>query len=261
MAKHTDRYNDENLINVAKQKYEATQRSTWPTEIVYLPSKGKIYPETSPLREGKLEMRYMTAYDEDILTNQSYLQDGTLLDKLLDALIITNVDINDIALVDKDALLLSARIVSYGANYPVTVTDPKTGTSLNREVNLKSIPHKDFDSNTDELGEMIYKLPSGVVIKYTYITNGEAAILDKTKNISSLLLKLIKQVGDSRSPSDIEDFIKYTLLIQDSKDFQAYVHKNSPGIDLKCEFQGEDGGTFTAGFPLGSNLFWPDSWR
>ena len=78
MATHTDRYNNENLINVAKQKYETSQRSTLPTEIVYLPSKGIIYPKTSPLREGKIEMRYMTAYDEDILTNQSYLQDGSV---------------------------------------------------------------------------------------------------------------------------------------------------------------------------------------
>ena len=100
MAKHTDRYDNDNLINLAKQKYETSQRSTLPTEIVYLPSKGKIYPKSSPLSEGKLEMRYMTAYDEDILTNTSYLEDGITLDKLLEALIITNVNVNDIALVD-----------------------------------------------------------------------------------------------------------------------------------------------------------------
>ena len=76
MAKHTDRYSNENLINLATDKYEKTKRSTLPTEIVELTSKGKIYPESSLLSSGKIEMRYMTAYDEDILTNQSYMNEG-----------------------------------------------------------------------------------------------------------------------------------------------------------------------------------------
>jgi hypothetical protein len=257
MAKHTDRYVNENLINVAKQKYETSQRSTLPTEIVYLPSKGIIYPKTSPLREGKIEMRYMTAYDEDILTNQSYLQDGSVLDKLLDALIITDVSVDEIALVDKDALIISARIVSYGAKYPVLIKDPKTGNPLNRDVNLKELKYKEFDFTTDDNGEITYKLPSGTVIKYTYISTGNQKQLDKEKSISSYLLKLIKQVDDSREISNIEEFLKYKFLIQDSKDFQDYILKNSPGVNFEYEFEGEDGGTFTAGFPLGSDLLWP----
>jgi hypothetical protein len=257
MAKHTDRYNKENLINVAKQKYETSQRSTLPTEIVYLPSKGKVYPKSSPLREGKLEMRYMTAYDEDILTNTSYLQDGITLDKLLEALIITDVNINDIALVDKDALIISARIVSYGAKYPVSIIDPNTGNSLDRSVDLKKLKYKEFNIDSDDNGEITYKLPSGTIIKYSYLSTGDNKDIDTSKNISSFLSKVIKQVDDSRQLSDIEDFIKYKFLIQDSKNFQDHVLKNSPGVNFEYEFEGEDGGTFTAGFPLGSNLFWP----
>ena len=257
MAKHTDRYNKENLINIAKQKYETSQRSTLPTEIVHLPSGGKIYPKSSPLSKGKVEMRYMTAYDEDILTNTSYLQDGVTLDKLLEALIVTDININDIALVDKDALIISARIVSYGAKYPVTVVDPKTGNNLNREVNLKSLKYKKFNTESNDNGEITYKLPSGTIIKYTYISSGDQNSIDETKNISSFLSKIIKQVDDSRDQTDIEDFIKYSFLIQDSKNFQDHVLKNSPGVNFEYEFEGEDGGTFSAGFPLGSDLFWP----
>tara|TARA_R110002012_G_scaffold79136_8_gene201577 strand:+ start:3022 stop:3795 length:774 start_codon:yes stop_codon:yes gene_type:complete len=257
MAKHTDRYDNDNLINLAKQKYETSQRSTLPTEIVYLPSKGKIYPKSSPLSEGKLEMRYMTAYDEDILTNTSYLEDGITLDKLLEALIITNVNVNDIALVDKDALIISARIVSYGAKYPVSIIDPNTGTKLTRSVDLKKLKYKDFDVDSDDAGEITYKLPSGTIIKYSYISTADNKDIDTTKNISSFLMKVIKQVDDSRKLGDIEDFIKYKFLIQDSKSFQNYVFKNSPGVNFEYEFEGEDGGTFTAGFPLGSDLFWP----
>ena len=60
-----------------------------PTEIVELPSKGLLYPESNPLSSGKIEMKYMTAKEEDILTNQTYIKDGTVLDKLLKSLIVS----------------------------------------------------------------------------------------------------------------------------------------------------------------------------
>ena len=106
MAKMTDRYENKNLINLAKDKYEQKQRSTIPSEIITLTSEGKIYPHSSELSSGKIEMRYMTAYDEDILTNASYVKEGIVLDKLLESLIVTDVDLDDIAQVDKDGLIL-----------------------------------------------------------------------------------------------------------------------------------------------------------
>ena len=81
MTKVTDRYNDKNLIDLAKQQYVDKKTSTIPSEIVQLPSQGKIYPKDHPLREGIIEIRHMTAYDEDILTNLSYIQQGVVLDK------------------------------------------------------------------------------------------------------------------------------------------------------------------------------------
>ena len=259
MAKHTDRYTNENLVNIAKQKYENTQKSTLPTEIVYLPSKGKIYPKTSPLSEGKLEMRYMTAYDEDILTNASYVKDGVTIDKLLEALITTNVSVDDIALVDKDALILSARIVSYGAKYPVSVTDPNTGKRITRDVDLKKLKHKKIDINSDENGEITYKLPSGITLKYSYISSGNSKTIKEESSTSSFLLNVIKQVDDSREADVIENFLKTKFLIQDSKKFQNHVLNNSPGINFEYEFEGDDGGTFTSTFPIGADLFWPES--
>ena len=130
MAKHTDRYQNDNLINLAKNKYEEKNRGTIPSEIITLTSEGKIYPHSSPLASGKIEMRYMTAYDEDILTNSSYVKEGIVLDKLLESLIITDINLDDIGQVDKDGLILNARILSYGAEYPVVVTDPKSGKKL-----------------------------------------------------------------------------------------------------------------------------------
>src|SRR5210317_1218037 len=94
------------------------QEKKFPSEIVELPSKGLLYAEDSPLRSGTIEMKYMTAKEEDILTNQNYIQKGVVVDKLLQALIVDKtVDYKSILVADKNALLLAARILGYGSEY------------------------------------------------------------------------------------------------------------------------------------------------
>ena len=88
-----------------------------PTEVVELPSKGLLYPKSSPLSSGKIEMRYMTAADEDILTNQSYIQKGTVIDKLMKALIVSDIDYNDLISGDRNAIMIAARVLGYGKDY------------------------------------------------------------------------------------------------------------------------------------------------
>ena len=74
----------------------------FPTEIVDLPSKGHFYPEDNPLSSGKIELRYMTARDEDILTSVNLIEQGKALDKLLQELIINkDIDYNDLLVGDK----------------------------------------------------------------------------------------------------------------------------------------------------------------
>jgi hypothetical protein len=90
-----------------------------PTEMVELPSKGLAYPEGHPLREGKVEVKYMTAKEEDILTNQSYIEKGTVLDKLLESVVVSKINIKDLIIGDKNALLIATRILGYGKDYVV----------------------------------------------------------------------------------------------------------------------------------------------
>ena len=71
----------------------------FPTEMVDLPSKGLFYPENHPLASGKVEMKYMTAKEEDILTNKSYIEKGIVIDKLLQSLLVTQFEYNDLLLV------------------------------------------------------------------------------------------------------------------------------------------------------------------
>ena len=77
-----------------------------PTEVISLPSKGLLYPKESPLSSGEIEMSYMSAKHEDILTNSNFIRNGTVIDKLLQALIITKINYDDI-LVVKDTIIHS----------------------------------------------------------------------------------------------------------------------------------------------------------
>ena len=91
-----------------------------PTEMVELPSQGVFYPEGHPLRKGTVEMKYMTAKEEDILTNQNYINKGIVIDKLLQALIQDEFDFNDLLIGDKNGLMVAARVLSYGKDYEFT---------------------------------------------------------------------------------------------------------------------------------------------
>ena len=106
---------------MSDNKYE------FPTEVIDLPSKGLVYPEGHPLRKGNVEIKYMTAREEDILASQSLIKKGVVLDKLFESVVVEKgVDINDIFIGDKNAILLATRVMGYGAAYEVEVTDPFT---------------------------------------------------------------------------------------------------------------------------------------
>ena len=111
-----------------------------PTETVTLPSKGLLYPETSPLAKGEIEMKYMTAKEEDILTNSNYLKNGTVIDKLLQALIVTPIDYNELLIGDKNAILVAARVLGYGKDY----TFKYNGEEIT--VDLSELPFNELNS-------------------------------------------------------------------------------------------------------------------
>lgn len=256
MAKMTDRYPKSDLLDLAKQQHDNRQRSKLPTEIFKLASGGEIYPETNPLRSGKVEMRYMTAYDEDILTNASYIREGVVLDKLLQSLIVSDIDYESIAQVDKDSLIIGARIVSYGAEYKVTVTDPKTKNKLNRTVDLNKLLAVPFELKSDENGEFDYEVSDDIKLKFGFPSSKDISSIEVDNAISAFLSFTIRQVNETRSKSEIQDFIKYNFLAKDSKKFRDYINSNIPRIDFTYEFEGEDGSTFNAMFQIGSDLFW-----
>ena len=122
------------------------EKLKFPTEVVELPSNGIVYPKDNPLSSGKVEMKYMTAKEEDILTNQSYIQKGTVIDKLLEALIVSKVDYKDLIVGDKNALLIAARILGYGSEYEFSYRNEKV------TIDLSSLENKEFDNSQFEQG-------------------------------------------------------------------------------------------------------------
>jgi len=253
MSGMTDRVSNQDLVQLAKKQYEQDKRKTIPSEIIQLVSRGQVYPKTHPLRGGTIEMRYMTAYDEDILTNPSYFREGVVLDKLLEALIMTPVEYSTITTLDKNGLLIAARMLSYGKEYPVIVKDPNTKNDLKRIVDLSKLKNSKFDLISDENGEFDYTLENGTKLKFKFLTLRENS--DDT-SISQFLENTIMQINDSRNIEDIRNFIRYEFLARDSKIFRSYIIDNTPSIIMNYEFEGENGGTFTAGFPIGPDFFW-----
>jgi hypothetical protein len=93
------------------------QKQKFPTEMVELPSKGLLYPKDSPLASGKIEMKYMTAREEDILNKSKLYSKGVVIDKLLQSLIVTPINYGDLLVGDKNAILIASRILGYGKDY------------------------------------------------------------------------------------------------------------------------------------------------
>ena len=99
------------VIKMSDEKFK------FPTEVVELPSKGLVYPEDNPLSSGTIEMKYMTAKEEDILTNQNYIKDGTVIDRLMKSLIVSKINYDDLIVGDKNAVMVASRILGYGKDY------------------------------------------------------------------------------------------------------------------------------------------------
>jgi hypothetical protein len=235
-----------------------------PTEVVELPSKGLIYPESNPLSSGTVEMKYMTAKEEDILTNQAYIKDGTVLDKLLKSLIVSKIDYNDLVVGDKNAILIASRILGYGSEYSFTYN----GTQ--HTVDLTTLDSKPFDETGIEKGKnkFTFTLPhSGITITFKLLTHGDENKINREiqgykkidKNASPELTTRFKHMitsvnGDSEDKS-IRDFIDNHLLARDSRALREYIKQVQPDVDLTYTLETGE----TIEIPINLNFFWPDA--
>jgi hypothetical protein len=242
-----------------------------PTEIVKLPSKGLVYPKENPLSSGEIEMKYMTAKEEDILTNSNYIQQGIVFDKLFQSMIVTKINYDDIITGDKDAIMVAARILGYGKNYEINFRNPNTDKEEKFNVDLTQLKEKEIDlSIFNNSGEIKFTLPNTrneVVIKL--LTHGdERAIETETKarskasisNAVTLRLKhQIVEVNGDRDKNFIRNFVDNGLLANDSIALRKFIKSVTPGVDFTFTFVGSDGYVEEGvSLPLGLSFFYPE---
>ena len=242
----------------------------FPSEVVGIPSEGKVYPKDSPLRDGKVEIKYMTAKEEDILTSQNLIKKGIVIDTLLDSLILTDgVKSEDLILGDKNAIMVAARILAYGPEYSAEITDPNTGEKNTFEFNLADCPFKKLPEKHD--GDTFkLKLPvSKKTIKYKLLTGKDEKLIESeltarkkvgsniTSELTTRLKHLIVEIDGSDDKTTINTFVD-TMLSRDSLHLRQEINKVNPDIILKqnVEIGGE---SVEVDIPLTVNFFWPDS--
>jgi hypothetical protein len=244
------------------------QTYAFPTEEVTLPSKGLLYPEGHPLRSGLIRMKYMTAREEDILTNQNYIKNGTVINKLLQSVIVTPCDYNDLLIGDKNSLLIAARILGYGKDYDFEYRGEKVTIDLT-ELETKFLDESEI---TEGKNEFSFVLPhTNVTITYKILTNRdekhiEAEVkgykkLDKhaSPELSTRLKHMLLSVNGDTDNKVIRDFVDNYMLARDSRSLREHIKETQPDIQMKFNYIGENGEEEDAVVPMTAGFLWPES--
>jgi hypothetical protein len=235
-----------------------------PTETIELPSKGLVYPKDSELSKGVIEMKYMTAKEEDILLNPNYIKNGTAIDKLLKAMIVTPIEYNELIVGDKNAIMVAARILGYGSEYVFEYNGEEHSIDLS-QINPKPFNEEDF---TQGINEFPYIFPfSKTEITFKLLTHSDEQNIsreleglkkinkDFSPELSTRMKYMITSVGNSREPKVIREFVDNHLLARDSKSLRGHIKKIQPDVDLTFFPTGDSIGV---NIPIGLKFFWPD---
>ena len=250
-----------------------------PTEVIDLPSKGYFYPEGHPLSSGKIELKYMTAKEEDILSSQTLIKQGVVIDRLLQSLIVTKVKYDDILTADKNAIFIAARILAYGADYETNITCPKCGTTSKYTIDLQSFEAKELDWDSIQKGKhtLTFTLPVGKQeLEVKFLTHGDEKELEKiltspelakTKALTGVdselttrLKRVIVSVDGDTTKGKINETVD-NMLSRDSLALRQYLKAMTPELDTSFTFKC---GNRECGYeaekmqlPITTQFFWP----
>lgn len=258
---------------------------TCPTEFVDLPSGGRFYSEDHPLHNvDSVEIRFMTAKDEDILTSKSLLKKGVAIDRFLQNIIVNQkIKVQDLLIGDKNALVVASRITGYGSDYQTKVTCPSCGTSQDYGFDLENSTVKTggVDALSDELPTVAegvtrtenntwsVECPKSKVTVELRLMDGHhekflaksAAMKKKQKLPETLLTDQLRQtivsVNGNNEPRNINKFID-VMPAMDSRFLRTVYDKLMPNVDLTQHFE-----CHSCGFeqemevPFTTDFFWP----
>lgn len=248
---------------------------TVPTEMVDLPSKGLLYPKDSPLSAGQIEIKYMTAREEDILTNANLLRQGLAIERMLKSIIKTPISYEDLILGDRNAILIAARILAYGKDYSFNYFNPNTMESEVVKGDLQSVKYKEVDTTLfNEKNEFSFELPfTKNTVTFKALTVADDRKIDEEmkgmkKNLGEaapglLTTKLkhqITSINGDYSTKTVRDFIDSgALLSQDSLPLRKYIESIIPDISTKITFSTKDGEEVIDELPMTAEFFFPGS--
>ena len=268
MAKMTDDYPGKEITTdtlkqqlIQETEVKKTEDSKFPTEVIDLPSEGKLYPEGHPLRTGQIEMKYMTAKEEDILTSQNLIQKGVVIDMLLRSLIISNgagerVNYDDLLLGDKNAVMVAARVLGYGSDYPVEIPCPKCQAKQTETVDLAGLENKDVDIvNDSNTFEFVLPLSKKTLTFKLLSHSDEEKIQAEVKrmkkkthssvisyDLTSRLKQVITAVDGDETIKAINNFVENEFISRDSLAFRNYLAEINPDVDMTIFFECTDCG-------------------
>ena len=250
------------------------QKFTVPTEQVDLPSKGLIYPKENPLSSGVVEMKYMTAKEEDILTNVNLLRQGIAIEKMLKSLIKSPINYDDLTIGDRNGLLIAARILAYGKDYSFKYNNRNTGEDEVIDMDLQDLKYKELDwSLFSNKNEFEFTLPySKNTVTFKILTISDDKKIDEEikgvkkmvgqdpGTLSTRLKHQITSINGDYSQKTIREFIDQGyLLSRDSIELRKYIEKVTPDIDMSISFTFKDGTEERTALPMTAEFFFPGS--
>ena len=241
----------------------------FPTEMVELPSKGYFYADGHPLSSGKVEVKYMTAKEEDILTSQNLIQQGIVLDKLLESLVVDkSIKLDDMLIGDKNALMVAARILGYGKEYEFNYD----GVEQSVDLSILEPVEMDFDKFTKGQNEFNFKLPNSErEITFKLLTSGdEKNISAETKakekiskeqsfELTTRLKNMILSVDGNSEKAYINNFVDNEFLSRDSLAFREYLTSVTPDVDMTTKVKNSAGRETEVVIPVTLRFFWPSA--
>jgi hypothetical protein len=210
----------------------------------------------------------MTAKEEDILTNRNFINNGTVIDKLLQALIVTPIDYNELLIGDKNAILVAARILGYGKDYNITFG----GTEYS--VDLTQIQNKEVDFSLFKRGtnEFAFTLPqTGNNITFKILTHGDEQKIEaeikglqkvnpnSSSEVTTRLKHMITSIEGKYDQKDIREFIDNLLIARDARALRQYYASISPDLNMKYIPTDENYTGEGIDIPININFLWPDA--
>lgn len=245
----------------------------FPTEVISLPSQGKCYPESNPLSKGTIEIKYMTAKEEEILASQNLIRKGVVLDKLFESIIVDkSINIDDIFIGDKNGIMLAARILGYGPDYTIEIEN-EFGERVPHSVDLSKVQTKEIDfSKLNTENKYSFTTSTGVSLEWKFLTHGDEKKIDtdikalqrlnKESGISSELTTryryMITSVDGDTNIGTITKFINNSFLTKDTRKFRELIKELQPDINLEFEWENpQTGEKEVRPIPMGVGFFWP----